>query len=257
MEPSWTRWTRSNAELRRQSMQLSWHRLPPQASGISYLVHCKPTWIKGWSAFKIPPHQRFQTFVKEVRCKAPKNKISTALVPSQHSLPRHIEVPWLCVASWRCQIGRLQQGFNQLPRHILRQKGPARVAHSQCLQRHGIVSTTTDWERVPPFHGPLPHPCFRSWSSGCKGQDLDHLSQLSLYDVLWEVLLYVCEGSGVHMVARMPKGVAVFIAFLRVWFACLKLRIRQAMQKYAAGAQVWTSNFQKLVQVRRLAPEIS
>lgn len=163
MEPR-THWSRSNAELRHQSMQLSWHQSPPQACDISLctvnhlgfnkklskehqynqrwgrLSKSSPT---GPKIAKVPQTSPMQSIQQK------KKKISTALVPSQHSMPRHIEVPWLCVASWGCQIGRLQQDFNQLPRHILRcVKGPARVALSQCLEGFSLgvcVWTKNDW----------------------------------------------------------------------------------------------------------------
>ena len=204
MEPR-TQWSHSNAELRRQSMQLSWHQSPPQACDISLCtvnhlgfknktLQRTPIQSKVGSAFNIFPHRAPQD------CKGSSNK-SNAKHPTKtknlnstgtfHATSHRGAMAVCCllrVPNWPSPTG-LQ---------------PAPKTHLAMCQRPGTCGAlavpgrmalgATDWELLTRFlAGPLPHPCFRSWSSGCKGQDLDHLSHLKV-EIFSERYFHVCDG---------------------------------------------------------------
>lgn len=196
MEPR-THWSRSNAELRRQSMQPSWHQSPPQACDISLctvtinhlgLKKNSPKntkTIKGGVGFQHLPPQgptELQKFLKQVQCKAfNKKKLnSTGSFPTFHAMSHRGAMAVCCllrVPNWPSPT-RLQ---------------PAPKAHLAMCQRpgtcgalavpEGMTLGATDRERVNPLScrafatSMFQILIFRMQRPGCK----DHLSHLRFY----------------------------------------------------------------------------
>lgn len=207
MEPR-THWSRSNAELRRQSMQLSWHQSPPQACDISLCTvnHLgfkknspkNTNTIQGGSAFKIFPHRskNCKGSSNKSNAKHPtktKNLNSTGSFPTFHATSHRGAMAVCCllrVPNWPSPT-RLQ---------------PAPKTHLAMCQRPGTCGAlaapgrmalgATDWERVPPF---LPGLCHIHVSDPDL-QDAKARMQRSFESFVFEVEIFseryfhVCDG---------------------------------------------------------------